>query len=77
MTEREGERAAERDRNRGAWPETEKGRRRESEKAKAVEKEKEHRRRSLHRKNQAARIIQTAWRRYVLLKSLIVKEKTQ
>ncbi|XP_036413923.1 inversin isoform X1 [Colossoma macropomum] len=62
-TEREGEKVVERDKNKGTRPETEKGRRKESEKKKQVEKEREHKRKSLYQKNQAARIIQTAWRR--------------
>lgn len=55
-TEREAERLSERGRERGLCKELEKGKR--------MEKEKEHRRKSLHRRNQAARVIQTAWRRY-------------
>ncbi|XP_053343434.1 inversin isoform X2 [Clarias gariepinus] len=55
-TEREAERLSERGRERGLCKELEKGKR--------MEKEKEHRRKSLHRRNQAARVIQTAWRRF-------------
>ncbi|XP_066501182.1 inversin isoform X2 [Hoplias malabaricus] len=62
-TEREGERLVERE-NRSIVQETEKGRWKENE------KEKEHRRKSLHRKNQAARIIQTAWRMFCVRRRL-------
>ncbi|KAK3515639.1 hypothetical protein QTP70_025326 [Hemibagrus guttatus] len=55
-TEREAERFSERERERGWSKEVEKGKR--------TEKEKEHRRKSLRRRNQAARVIQTAWRRF-------------
>ncbi|KAG9283610.1 inversin isoform X1 [Astyanax mexicanus] len=61
--ERGRERAVERDKNKGKEIEAGKERRKDSEKEKRVEKEKEHRRKSLHKKNQAARMIQTAWRR--------------
>lgn len=50
------EREAERERERG-WS-------REVERGKRMEKEKEHKRKSINRRNQAAGVIQTAWRRY-------------
>ncbi|XP_058232616.1 inversin isoform X2 [Hemibagrus wyckioides] len=61
-TEREAERFSERERERGWSKEVEKGKR--------TEKEKEHRRKSLRRRNQAARVIQTAWRRFCVRRRL-------
>ncbi|XP_060717251.1 inversin isoform X1 [Tachysurus vachellii] len=60
--EREADPFSERERERG-WC-------KEVEKEKRTEKEKEHRRKSLQRRNQAARVIQTAWRRFCIRRRL-------
>ncbi|TSK20229.1 Inversin [Bagarius yarrelli] len=67
--EREAERFSEREKERGGRKEVEKGKR--------TDKDKELRRKDLRRRNQAARVIQTAWRRFCVwrrLKELLCKK---
>lgn len=63
-TEREEEKSSRTEREAEPFSERERGWCKEVEKEKQTEKEKEHRRKSLRRRNQAARVIQTVWRRY-------------
>ncbi|XP_062841390.1 inversin [Trichomycterus rosablanca] len=61
-SERDGERMLGREKEKAAGPGAEKGRR--------AETERERRRKSLHRKNQAVSVIQTAWRRFCVRRRL-------
>ncbi|KAF4075953.1 hypothetical protein AMELA_G00224880 [Ameiurus melas] len=71
-TEKEEEKCSrsEKEAERFSGREIERGWCKEVEKGKRMEKEREHRRKSLHRRNQAARVLQTAWRRFCVRRHL-------